>query len=418
VLQLPEACLNTFHDWLSTDDEEPNEDGVLPIRPTPFVWKDPTKIEMRRWIYRPFYIRKFLSAFIGKSGEGKTSLAVVDALSMVSGKPLVGIQPEGKLRVWFWNGEDPMDELERRFAAAIQHYGLTREDIGDRLFLDSGRVIPIVLANVTKTGPKIAVPVVNDLITSMLENKVDVLIIDPFISSHRVPENDSGGMELVTKQWSQICDVTNSSTALLHHPKKTYGGEISTDDGRGSGALVAATRVMAVLNKMNETDADKLGIREEHRKSYFRLDNGITNLSPPAEHASWYRFESVYLDNDPSGQTHGDNMGVATRWEIPETAIYYVNAEMIRKVQEAVKVDGPWRADKRSTVQRWVGEAIAHALSVDITKKVVKDWIEKVLFRLVAGGYLRQVEDRDHKREIRAYIKVGNEPADDVKIQV
>ena len=79
-------------------------------------------------------------------GVGKSSLIVVEALAMASGRPLLKPKPEGPLSVWYWNGEDPMEQLQRRFAAAALHHGLTAEDLGDRLFVDSGRDVPIVIA--------------------------------------------------------------------------------------------------------------------------------------------------------------------------------------------------------------------------------------------------------------------------------
>ena len=42
---------------------------------------------------------------------------------MATGRALLGDAPVCPLRVWYWNGGDPMDELERRFAAASLHYG-------------------------------------------------------------------------------------------------------------------------------------------------------------------------------------------------------------------------------------------------------------------------------------------------------
>jgi hypothetical protein len=43
---------------------------------------------------------------------------------MVTGRNLLNAKPKGQLRVWYWNGEDPMEELQRRFAAVALHYGL------------------------------------------------------------------------------------------------------------------------------------------------------------------------------------------------------------------------------------------------------------------------------------------------------
>ena len=66
---------------------------------------------------------------------------------MASGKPLLGVAPRERVHVWYWNGEDPRDELERRVTAAANHYGLTKEDIEGWLFIDSGRKMPIKIAS-------------------------------------------------------------------------------------------------------------------------------------------------------------------------------------------------------------------------------------------------------------------------------
>jgi len=72
-------------------------------------------------LYRPYYIRQFVSLTVSTGGVGKSSQLIVEALAMVSGKELLNTSTDGELlRVWYWNGEDPTEELQRRFAAAIK----------------------------------------------------------------------------------------------------------------------------------------------------------------------------------------------------------------------------------------------------------------------------------------------------------
>jgi hypothetical protein len=180
------------------------------LRATPFVWIDPTTIPKRRWLYKPHYIRQFTSLTISTGGVGKSSLVIAEALAMVSGKPLLGITPEvqsegRKLRVWYWNGEDPLEELNRRFAATIKHFELKPDDIGDRLFLDTGRVQPIIIAEEIRREVQVYVPVVKAVIETITDNKIDVLIVDPFVTCHRVHENDNAAIGRVAKAWAHIC---------------------------------------------------------------------------------------------------------------------------------------------------------------------------------------------------------------------
>ena len=55
---------------------------------------------------------------------------------MVSGRALLhGVAPTAPLNVWIWNGEDPLEELNRRVAAAAKHYEIKQEDCPGGLFM-------------------------------------------------------------------------------------------------------------------------------------------------------------------------------------------------------------------------------------------------------------------------------------------
>ncbi len=152
--------------------------AARPIRATPFTLGDPRAIPPRRWLYGRHYIRRFTTATVAPGGLGKTSLVLVEALAMVTGKPLLGLRVPERLRVWVWNGEDPREEIERRLAAACLHYGITADDIGNRLFIDSGRETPIVIAQKLGDGAIIHQPVVESLTAEIRDRQIDVMILD------------------------------------------------------------------------------------------------------------------------------------------------------------------------------------------------------------------------------------------------
>jgi hypothetical protein len=112
----------------------------------PFVWRPPSEIPRRQWVYGNHLIRGFVSATIAPGGTGKSSMALLDAIAMATGRNLTGHQPHGRYRVLYWNGEDPLEELERRIAAICLHYGICSADIGERLYIASGRDHPIIIA--------------------------------------------------------------------------------------------------------------------------------------------------------------------------------------------------------------------------------------------------------------------------------
>lgn len=167
------------------------------VSATPFSWVDPKKIPRRQWIYGRHYIRKFITETVAISGAGKSFLVMTEALAIVTGRPLLDVTPEDRANVWCWNGEDPMEELQRRLAAAILFYKINPTEIDGRLFVDTGRKTKIIVAEQTRTGARVFRPIVDAVIAEIKANEIGLMIVDPFVASHRVIENDNPAIELV-----------------------------------------------------------------------------------------------------------------------------------------------------------------------------------------------------------------------------
>ena len=164
--------------------------AVPPIKftPTPFKWRDPSTFPRRRFVYGRHYVRQFLSITAAPTKVGKSSKSLVEAVAMATGQNLLGVEPVRPMRVWYWNGEDPQEELERRVLAICLHYGVDRREVEKNLFLDSGRDTEIIIATQTKTGAVIASPVEAALTAALIDGKFDAFILDPAVSVHRVSE--------------------------------------------------------------------------------------------------------------------------------------------------------------------------------------------------------------------------------------
>jgi len=365
-----------------------------------FAWADPASLPCREWLYGGHYIRRFLSVTVAPGGVGKSSLAIAEALAMTSGRALLGVVPHSRHRVWLWNGEDPQEELQRRVMAAMKHYCLEPRDVEGGLFIDSGRSMPIIVAHQMRDGVTIAVPVVDALVETIRSNRVDVLIVDPFVASHRVSENDNMAIEAVAKTWARIADQTGCAVELVHHARKTGGAEIGIEDSRGAVALLSAARSARVLNPMSKEEAEKAGV--DRPRLHFRVDNGKSNMAPPPEGSAWHRLEGVPLGNGPGG-TDGDNVAVATAWKWPDP-LASVSVEDLRRVQRAV-ADGRWRENIQA--KTWVGHAVARALGLDIGNAAAKAQVKGLIKIWLASGALAVVDGRDENREVRTYVEVG-----------
>jgi hypothetical protein len=152
----------------------------------PFVWRDPKSIPPRQWLHAKHYIRRFVSATVAPSGLGKSSLDLVEAVGMTAGRDLLrGTTAKAKLKVWYWNLEDPREELDRRVAAIMLHYKIHPDEINGRLFVNSGRDADndyLVIAETQRGATVVHLPVVKVLKAEIARIGVDVLTIDPFVS--------------------------------------------------------------------------------------------------------------------------------------------------------------------------------------------------------------------------------------------
>lgn len=386
------------------DDPQDGQDWLA----TPFQWCDPSKIPKRRWLYGGHYIRRFVSATIAPGGIGKSSLTIIEALAMATRRPLLNIHPPEPLKVWLWNGEDPLEEIQRRIAASCLYYGIQREDIAGRLFTDSGRERELIIATESRTGTIIAKPLVEKLIATIIGLKIDVLIIDPFVASHRVSENDNMAIDLVAKQWGIVAERANCAIELVHHARKTAGHEVTVEHARGASSLISAARSVRALNGMTEEEGKKVGIFQP--RLYFRSENGKANLAPPPNGATWYHLTSVPLGNGDDGFGEdgfldtGDVVGVVAPWEWP-----VLSSELSENVVVEIIVragQGDHREDARSP--QWFGYVVAEVLDWDAKGSEAKQAIKKIVEKLIDDQRLKVVEAPDNKRMMRRFVVPGD----------
>ena len=136
---------------------------------------------------------------------------------MASGQGFLGIEAPQR-KVWVWNLEDPLEELQRRIAAICAHFAIDSGSLRDQLFVNSGRDNALVIAD-TVRGEAALTPAVDHILAHIQQHQIDVIIVDPFVSSHRLSENDNGQMDLVVKAWGRVAELGNCAVELVHHVK-------------------------------------------------------------------------------------------------------------------------------------------------------------------------------------------------------
>ena len=356
--------------------DEPGAAQQKSIRATPFVWRDAASIPRRDWIYGQHLIRRYVSLTAAPGAAGKSSLLIADGLALVIGRDLIGTPVyDGPKRVWLWNLEDPRDELERRIAATMFRHHVQPEDIGDRLFLDSGRDQELCLARQDRSGTTIIEPVVDALVAELLARRIDVLVIDPFVSSHAVCENDNGAIDAVAKAWGRVAERANCAIELVHHLRKLGGAEATAESARGAVALINAARSCRVLNRMTGEEAIKAGLPGP--QGYFRSFDDKANLAPAPADCDWFHLDSVTLPN-------GDNVGVVVLWQWPN-ALDGLTVADLAAVQEAIQGKN-YRKDPLA--KNWVGNVIADVLVIDIGDKGMRSRVAELVKTWTKAGAL------------------------------
>ena len=351
--------------------------------PTPFTWIDPKLIPARRWIYGNHYIRSNVSVLASAGGVGKTSMQIVEALAIATGKPLLGEEVREQCNVWVVNLEDPLEEMQRRLVAAMLHFNIAPEDVEGRLFLDAGRDMQIMFASQGRDGIEVHDELVDYMIRKIDQHEIGVAFIDPWVGANQINENDNVAMNAAVAAVRRVCDATDCSVGLVHHIRKGNGDEATVDSVRGAGSLIGAARAARVINKISQEDALKLGVSEQESLGIFRVDDGKANLAPPAAKAVYRRMVGVQLPN-------GEYVGVATSFAMPDLfdGISSKDAMAVQRlVGEAESNDEPYRSDVRA--KNWIGAAVAKVLDLDLDKKhekarakaVAKQWLETDVLR-------------------------------------
>ncbi|MBP2159545.1 MULTISPECIES: AAA family ATPase [Asticcacaulis] len=382
---------------------EHRKGSLLPL--TRWSWTDPAKLPPRQWLYGKQYIRRFVSATVAPGGSGKSALALTEALVLASGRGLLGVLPEERVKVWYLNLEDPLEETQRRVAAACLHYRLKPEDLEGWLMIGSGRDADLIMAAQSRDCTVVNEALVDKLCRVISEYGIGAVIVDPFVSSHRVSENDNGAIDAVVKAWARIADKTGCAVELVHHVKKGQSGVATTmEDSRGAVSLIGAVRSGRVLNAMTDDEAAKAGV--DAAWPYFRVNNGKANLAPANRGSEWYRFVSVDLGN-------GDNVGVVTPWDWPAEAP--VKLDDVAKVHAAMAylADDRGRCDHQSP--SWLGHTVADALGLEMPR--AKQQIRHMLKAWEDAGYLARVRRNDARRVAKDYFTVGAPPSSGAAVQ-
>ena len=227
-------------------------------------------------------------------------------------------------------------------------------------------------------------------IAAIKRRELDVLIVDPFVSSHSANENDNVAMDAVVKTWARIGYETGCSIQLVHHTRKVNGELASIELARGASAMNYAARVRRAINRMAVKQAKANGLDDKERRRHFSLDYESSSHIPAGEALKWYRFESVTLPNGRNGGD-GTRMGVVVAANVK--AIADVDEYDVAKSLKGIR-GREWRKGYKAG-KEWIGVPIAKALGLETDtpehrtqiNTLVREWFGKGLLEERPGRY-------------------------------
>ena len=376
------------------------EDDTAHEWPTPYTMFDALSLPRREWVYGYDYIKKYISVTASAGGIGKTSAIIVEALAIATGKDLLGVQVKQQTNTWIINLEDPISEMQMRTLAAMQHYGITPDDVTGKLFMDGEDTMQITLAAEGRDGLIQNDELLAFMIRKIKANNINVVIVDPFISAHLVNENNNGSVQAVVAMLRKLARDTNSSVQLVHHIRKGNGDDATIDSVRGAGSLIGAARAARVINRITPEDAQALGVDEQESLGIFRIDDGKANLAPPSDKATYRRMVSVEIAN-------GERLGVATEFKLPDLFDGITTKDLYkvqRTVAKAEENDQAYRSDVRA--KNWIGQAVAEQLDLDIDKPGDKARAKAVAKQWINTGSLKiaDIPSKRHGRDVPCVV--------------
>jgi len=286
-------------------------------------WLDPkpidpnfdfAKIPPRDWIVPELLVRSFATCLISPGGVGKTQWGSSLAVAISADRQdICGFQVKQPGRVWYWNQEDDENELNRRFGATMQKFGVDPLPLREKgkLFWNSGVKRPLLIAKRKKDRSSVIIEAaeVEKIIARIKRIGIDVFIIDPLVEFHEGEENDNVQMRQVMAVARRIAVDGNCAVLVVAHTKKppqasseSYAGDI--DALRGASAQANVMRIVYTFFNMSKKDAKNWGVSEDEAHLYARMDDAKANLFLSKDQPRWFKRVSVKLGG-PAGETIG-----------------------------------------------------------------------------------------------------------------
>jgi hypothetical protein len=260
------------------------------------------QLKVRAWIAKGHLMRGKLTALIAPGGVGKSLVTLHWGIALARGNgDFIGFNViDGPKNVCIVNLEDDREEQKLRLAATLQHHEIEGPELGGRLKFYNAKGVGFKLVGRNDKKQLKPTAQLKKLLAFIQKNKFDVVMIDPLVEIHDGSENDNSEMAQVMSAIRQVMQIGNASGLLIHHTAKppqagsdNYAG--NQNAARGASAIINSVRMALTLFSMSNTEAKALGVPENLKRFYARLDDAKANYHMGTGSAVWLKRVTVNL---------------------------------------------------------------------------------------------------------------------------
>lgn len=370
-------------------------------------------IPPRAFIYGSILQLGHATLLSASGGVGKSVFALAMAIDLACGVDHLGAGPFKVRKVIVYNAEDDLQEMHRRATAYMEFCAFTpqmRTLVEENLTLISGVANPMKLAEYRDGSVHVTRDNIDLLEFMMTENGVEVLVLDPLISLHSIPENANSEMAVLIAELKALIARVNAAMMLAHHDKKNISNrsieEASQDDARGAGTITTPMRAIVNLKRLSAKDAERLRIPALTAKRVIALTLGSkSNYSPRDTSARLFFSNSVQADNATADYS-ADNTVALSVYQLPKVSTLITDEH--RDAILAEIASGEYRSATQAIqpLVDFVTTCIG-AEPGDETRKLtvaaLKEWESK--------GWIAVEKKRDeHRKERPTYVRGPNTP--------
>ncbi|MGJ5216960.1 AAA family ATPase [Bradyrhizobium oligotrophicum] len=270
-------------------DLNPSTETLKDTEPLPFIdmveWRVNEGVPPREWGVHDLFPRRNVALLSGEGAAGKTLLALQLGVAHALGRDWVGKLPEPGPFLYF-GAEDETDEIHRRLADILMHYGVDFPDLRGNVHLLTFAGEDAVLGHADHPGLVRPTPLFLRLLKAVTEIKPILIVLDTSADVFAGNENDRSQVRQFVGLLRKMAIQANAYVLVNSHPSLTginTGSGLSGSTGWHNSVRARAYLTTPKTDRDEEPDPD-LRVLEFKKSNYSKVS---TSIALRWQHGVW-----------------------------------------------------------------------------------------------------------------------------------